>query len=170
MASSVSNVISGPATVTLTSTDIGHTQGGVQVKVTPKNRMRVVDKFGQGELAVIHQGDVVRCTCPFAEYAAETLAAIYNPGYDNTAAAMGAKYLGIGRTAGYIYTTQDMKITPRLSADALKLIEFFKATPVGEFEQMFDDKADRIFKVDFACLTDESQTQDGALIGTIGLA
>lgn len=167
---SIGNISHGPCQVQLADTEIGHTAGGVEATVTPQNRPRNVDQYGVSEVAIIHTGDECRVVCPWAEITADVLAEIYNPGNDQTAAASGAKYIGIGRSAGYVYTTQDMKIIPRLAADVAKRIQFFATTPIGEFTQMFDGgETDRIFEVEFAALADVENQTDGELIGKINL-
>jgi translation elongation factor EF-1alpha len=167
MALDFDNVITGVAQVTLGTVEIGHTQGGVTSTITPQNRMRNVDKFGTSEVAVIHTGDQVRATVPFAEYTAVTLKEIYAAGQDATAAS-GSKFLGLGRSAGFIYPTKAMLVVPMLTADAAKRIELYATCPVGAIEQVFNNEADRIASVEFAALVDESKT-DGQLIGKLQL-
>lgn len=162
------NVVGGPACVKIGDVAQGHTAGGISIKVTPNNRPVLVDQFGTGECNVRHQGDVVRATIPFAEWIAGTFTTIYNPGRDVTTGGSTGRYLGIGRSAGYIYTTADLKLVPFLTADAAKLVQFYRATPIGDFEFKFNDKDDRIFQVDYACLVDETKT-DGELTGKIFL-
>lgn len=160
------NIVGGPAQFLLDDTEIGHTAGGISSKITPNQRMVTVDQFGNSECNVRHQGDVVRMTVPFAEWTVTTLPEVYNPGRDQTTGGGTGKYLGIGRSAGYIYTTADAKIVPRLSADSAKKLQFWRATPIGEFELAFNNEDDRIFNTEFACLVDESKT-DGELVGKI---
>lgn len=168
MASDVDNVLGGPGYTTLGGTAIGHTQGGITAKISPKNRPVTVDQFGVSEVNIRHTGDESRMTIPFAEWAAATIAEIYNPGNDQTAGS-GANYMGIGRSAGYIYTTQAAVIIPFLTAEAAKKISFHRSTPIGEFEVGFNNENDRIFNIEFANLVDESQ-DDGELIGKIEIA
>jgi len=161
----VSNITAGPAKVELAATEIGHTSGGVGFTITPQNRARNVDQFGSGEVDIIHTGDECRMTVPWAEWTADVLAEIYEPGNDQTGGT-GTAYIGLGRSAGYIYTTQAAQIIPRLSADAAKKIEVFRVTPIGEVSLTHNADDDRIFETEFACLVDESKT-DGELIGKI---
>jgi len=168
MASDVDNVLGGPGYVTLGGTAIGHSQGGISAKISPKNRPVTVDQFGVSEVNIRHTGDESRMTIPFAEWSAASLAEIYNPGKNETAG-VGAKYIGIGRSAGYIYTTKEAIILPFLAAEAAKLVTFHRSTPIGEFEIGFNNENDRIFNTEFANLVDESQT-DGELIGNVQLA
>jgi len=169
-APNASNIVSGPAQVKLNTSEIGHTAGSLQATITPQNRPRVVDQFGSSEVAIIHTGDQVRLTIPFAEWAAATLAEVYEPGNDQTGSGSGSSggYMGIGRSAGYVYTTQLAQIIPRLTTEAAKLLEFWKVTPIGELSLPFSAEDDRVFETEFACLVDESQT-DGELIGKIQL-
>jgi hypothetical protein len=163
----VGNVLSGPASALFDDQATGHTQGGIKSTVSPKNRARKVDKYGDGECDYIHLGDEVRITIPFAEFQAAELGTIYAAGSDQTAAT-GAKFLGIGRSAGFIYADADLKIVPLLTADAAKKIQFFRVVPIGSIEQMFKAEDDRILSMEFAALVDEAAT-DGALIGKMFL-
>ena len=165
----VTLITAGPAQFQLNSSEIGHTSGGITCTVTPQNRARNVDEFGVSEVAFIHTGDEVRLSVPFSEWTADTLANIYNAGRDQTALGSGsAPYLGIGRSSGYIYTAKDAKIIPRLTENAGKRIQMFKATPIGELSISHNSDDDRIFESEFACLVDETLT-DGELIGKLQL-
>ncbi len=163
------NIVSGPASVLFDDVAVGHTSGGIESTIKPQNRARNVDQFGKSECNIIHNGDECRSKVPLSEWTAATLAKINNPGNNQTAAS-GAKYLGIGRSAGYIYTASDMKIVPRLTADVAKALQFYRTTPIGDFKLQFDGgEKDRVFEVQYAHLIDESKT-DGELIGKIKLS
>ena len=171
MPSSVDNITSGPAKILLGASQIPHTENGVGFKISPKNRMRTVDKFGVGNISVIHTGDDVRINTSLAEWSAETLAIVYNPGTNATAATgsgSGVRYIGVGRSAGYIYTTTTMDVVPYLTADAGRGAYFEKVTPVGEFTVDHKADSDRLFAVEWVALVKESAT-DGELIGKIRL-
>lgn len=167
----LSDITHGPAQVLIEDSDISHTQGGIEATITPQNRARNVDQYGVGEVAIIHTGDEVRIVTPWSEITSASLAEIYNPGNDRSSDGSSAtgNYMGIGRSAGYVYTTQDMKITPIASTEEEKRLHFFKTTPIGDFSQMFDGgESDRIFEIDFAALIDPDK-DDGELIGRIHL-
>lgn len=167
MAVSVSNLVSGPAKFLVATTQLAHTFGGITAKISPKNRMRKVDQFGEGPVDVIHQGDDVRMTVPFAEWTAAVLGAIYNPGASNTGSGTGA-FIGVGRSAGFIYVPAACDIVPFLAADVAKKVSMYRAVPVGELTLGFDNEKDRIISVEYACLIDETK-DDGLLIGKIFL-
>ncbi|MFN0050999.1 MAG: hypothetical protein ACKV0T_02345 [Planctomycetales bacterium] len=167
MAVSTSNLVSGAAKFQMVGTQLAHTFGGIQAKMSPKNRMRKVDQYGESAVDIVHQGDDVRMTVPFAEWTAAVMQKIYNPGADNTASGTGA-FLGVGRSAGFIYTIATADIIPLLAADAAKKISFTRVTPIGDFSIAFDNEKDRIISVDYACLVDTT-LQDGLLIGKIYL-
>lgn len=164
----LSKIYSGPASVLVEDADIGHTQGGVELSVAPKNRIRNVDIYGDGAVAVVHLGDDVKITTPLAEYTALTLPNAYAPGNDQTAAVTN-KYLGLGRKAGFLYSDKDLKIAPSVSGQTAHKIHLFKAVPIGNFQMMYKASEDRILKVEWTGLIDESQ-DDGELIGAIALA
>lgn len=168
MARDFDNIIHGPAKLLLTDVDMGHTEGGIKATIKPQNRARNVDQFGKSECAIIHTGDEVRVMAPLAEFVAATLAEVYNPGLDGTGGS-DPKYLGIGRKAGYIYTAQDLKVVPLLTADVNKRLQFYRATPVGQIQLEYDGgEKDVMFELEFACLVDEAKT-DGELIGKMQL-
>jgi hypothetical protein len=164
---SVSNLVSGPAKFLVASSQLAHTFGGITAKISPKNRMRKVDQFGESGVDIVHQGDDVRMTVPFAEWTAAVLAQIYNPGASNTGSGTGA-FIGVGRSAGYIYTAQQLDIIPFLAADAAKKVTMYRGVPIGEFTLGFDNEKDRIISVEHACLVQET-AQDGLLVGKIFL-
>jgi hypothetical protein len=160
------DIISGPSKLLLTDVDMGHTEGGITATIKPQNRARSVDQFGKSECHILHNGDEVRVMAPLAEYTAAAIAEVYEPG-NNQTAAVGAKYMGIGRSAGYIYTAQDLKIVPHLTADAAKKLQFYRATAVGQLKLEYNAaEKDVLFELEFAALVDESKT-DGELIGKI---
>lgn len=162
MATDVTKIVGGPADVQIADVSISHTQGGVTVTVTPKNRMRTVDQYGESPVAVIHTGDQCKVTAPFAEWTAAVLAQVYDPGVNNVA------YLGVGRSAGFLYTPADLKVIPFLTADAAKKAQFPKAVPVGELSLAFNNDDDRVFNAEFEILADPAAA-DGELMGKIFL-
>ena len=163
----ISDIVGGPADVELgaasSEATIGNTTGGVTATVTPQTPERMVDQYGSPALAVIHTGDEVRVTVPWAEWTSATLNEIYDPGTD------AGTSKGVGRSAGYIYTTQSMDITPFLTADAAKTVEFYKVTPIGEVSMAFNNEDARIMEVEYAALADVSKT-DGSLVGLLNLS
>lgn len=160
-------VTGGPAQLLLSDSVVGHTEGGIAVSIAPQNRARMVDEFGSSAVEQIHTGDEVSVTAPLTEWTADSLREVYEPGRDQLAIGSGsAPYLGIGRTGGYVYVAQDLKVTPFLTADATKKIQLFRATSVGEISINHDADEDRIFSVQFRGLVDDERT-DGELIGKV---
>ena len=160
-----SKITSGPANVVAGGTDLGHTQGGTTIKVAPQHRMRVVDQFGASPVDIIHTGDDVRVTTNVAEYVIENLLEVFDPAFDGSGTA--SPYMGVGHTAGRIYSDSVLQVVPAATADADKGAEFHRASPVGEFELAFSHDADRVLKAEFVCLIDDSQTNEGELIGKL---
>jgi len=162
----ISDIVGGPADVKLgtsgSEATIGNTTGGVTATITPQNRERIVDKYGSTALAIIHTGDEARVTVPWAEWIGATLNEVYDPGTDAGA------FKGIGRSAGYIYSTQSMIITPYLTADAGDTVEFFATTPIGEVSMAFNNDDDRIMEVEYAAVADTTQA-DGKLLGQMNI-
>ena len=169
MAVSTDNILSGPAQVQVDDVQVSHTQGGIVINVAPQNRMRWVDQFGEATpVDVIHLGDEVTVTCPFAEWTELVLQNIYEPGIAPDQSSSGDEYLGIGRSAGYVYDTRNLKVIPFQTADQNKSAEFWRAVPIGEFEVGFTHDEDRIINTEFSCLADQSK-DDGQLVGRLYL-
>ena len=149
----------------LAATEIGHTQGGVTASITPEQRAVTVDEFGTSPCNFRHTGTQTTVTAPYAEYTADVIAEVLESGNDQTGAA-GAKYMGIGRTAGFIHTAQALTVVPHLSADSAKIISLLRATATGGLELNYSSESDVIFEVTFTGLVYESAT-DGENIGKI---
>lgn len=167
MAIDIANVLGGPAMFRIATTQIGHTMGGISCTIKPQQHAVTVDQYGKTAMNFRHEGDEVKMKVPLAEYSAAVLAQIYDPGDDQTAAG-GAKYMGFGRSAGYLYTAVAADIVPYVSADSAKSVQFWRVTPIGEITQDFNTDKDRITDVEFACMGDSTKT-DGQLIGKINL-
>ena len=161
----LTDITGGPAQLLVDDAELSHTQGGVTVRVAPQQRQRTVDQYGNTPVDVIHQGDEVRVTAPLAEWNANVLAAIYAPGNDQTSGS-GTGYVGIGRSAGFIYGKHDIKVVPRLTSDQSKKAQFFACAPVGELELVHNTDDD--FSAEFVACVDDQQT-DGELIGKLFL-
>lgn len=164
----LTNIFSGPATLLIDDVDIGHTQGGIEATISSKDRARNVDQYGDSPVAMVHVGDEFKTSAPLAELTADVLQQIYAAGNDQTAAATN-KYMGIGRSAGYIIPDVDVKVVPILSAQSAFKLHMYKGVPVGNLSQMFKASDDRLFKVEYNGIVDESQ-DDGQLLGTVMLA
>lgn len=157
-------ITAGPAKADLGGTDLGFTQGGVQLSDTPQTRSRMVDEFGQCELDIIHMGREVRLTVPLCEWSADTLQAVMPLGTHD-----GVGFtVGIGGAPGTIYTDSILTITPLLTADAAKVITLNRAVSIGQFDLAFSHESDHVFIAQFAALIDTTETDAGKWIGTIG--
>ena len=167
MARDFDNVIGGPAKCLLAAAEIGHTQGGINATITPAQREVTVDEFGSSPTNIRHTGTSATAVVRFAEYAAATLAEVLAAGNDQTAA-VGAKYMGFGRTAGFLHVAQGLTIVPYLAADVAKVFELFRATCTSPLELSYSNDNDVMFEVTFTGLVDESGT-DGQLMGKIHL-
>lgn len=170
---SFSEITHGPAQLVVDGTDMGHTQGGVTIRVAPQQRQRTVDEYGNSPIEVIHQGDEVRVTAPLAQWNADVLGEVYAPG-NNQLGGIGPKYLGVGRKSGFIYPKKEVSVTPLVSVHGDRSATFWAATPVGEMEFAHNNDDDRILNAEFVCCVDYEDDSyaartDGELIGRIYL-
>lgn len=172
MTLSVSALTGGPADVQIDDSSFSHTMGGTSITVSPQHRMRTVDKYGQTPIDVILQGEDVRVTAPFAEWKLETLQNVYSPGSDSLSSNSGEEVLGIGRSAGFIFSKHDLKVIPFLTDDAGKKAQFYQAVQVGDIELSHNNEDDRVWNTEWVCLADPDDNSgespsDGGLIGQI---
>jgi len=163
----ITNLVSGPATVKVDDTELAHTQGGITFSLNASQRTQTVDKYGSSAVGIVHMGDEVGVTAPFGEWDIAIFDEIYQPGdYRASGSSSAGTSQGFGRSAGYVYTTADLKVVPIATSLAEKLVQIFKAVPVGEFELTFDTESDRIFNVQYTAIVDETK-DDGRLLGAI---
>lgn len=162
----LSDITGGPAELKVDSNAMGHSQGGITMRVSPQQRNRTVDQYGNSPVELVHQGDEVRVTAPLAEWTAQALNEAYDPGADAGSGGSTSDSLGIGRSAGYIYGTRKLDVVPFLNADNQQKAEFYKAAPVGELEIVHNNEDDRVFNAEYVCLVDDTKN-DGELIGKL---
>mgnify|MGYP007073192314 CR=1 FL=1 len=162
------NVLAGPAEVHIDDSAIGETEGGITCTFTPEVHEINIDRYGAGVCAIRHSGETAAFTVPWDEWTAATMAKIYTSGNDQTAA-MTAPYIGIGRTAGFIYTGKDVKIKPILTAEVAKFAQIYKGVPLGELSIGFANDNNRVFEREFRAILDTAKT-DGEMLGKVAVA
>lgn len=171
--SDAANVTGGPASITIGSTAfsggsaLGHAQGGVKATFTPEGREVLVDQFGSTPMRIRHTGDKVEIMTPLAEYTAATLAEMNESGNNQTEAS-GAKYMGLGRAATYYHTSQELIITPLVTADAAKFLGIHKATVTGSVDLSWSNEDETILSLTWAALGKEDATA-GEILGVLKL-
>jgi len=159
-------ITSGPGYLEVDGDRLSHTQGGITVNITPSTRNRTVDVYGESPIQVIHQGDDVRVTAPLAQWTAEVLKNVYDPGDDQTEGGSGGSFLGLGRSAGYFYTPRAVDVIPVASNLSDLKVSLWKACPVGQVEMAHAFDTDRVLNTEFVALVDETK-DDGQLMGAM---
>lgn len=169
MSLNINNLTGGAVQVKVDDVAVAHTRGGVTVNINPEVREQTVDQHGNTAVGVVHVGDSVRCTVPYVQWDAATLREMYEPGYDSTASSTGNEYLGVGRSAGFVYTARDLKFIPFVSTEQAKAIQFWRATPVGDLEIALTNEDDRILEREYVCMASPQNHSEGEFIGRLWL-
>lgn len=170
MSLNINKLIGGAVQVNVDGAAVSHTRGGVTVNITPETREQTVDQHGNTAVGVVHVGDSVRVTVPYVQWDAATLLEMYDPGLDATTSSSGGpEYVGLGRSAGYIYTARALVLLPFITSEQDKAIEFWRATPVGDLEIALTNEDDRILEREYVAMADPSNHNEGEFIGRLHL-
>ena len=168
MALNINKITGGSAQVQIDDTAIAHTRGGVTVTITPNNRLRTVDQHGENAVDVVHVGDDVRITVPFVQWDGATLVEMYNPALDGTTSSSGGdEFIGVGRSAGYIYSDSNMKIIPFTASEVAKKAEFWRTTPIGAFDVAWSNDDDIILETEYVAMADPANHDEGEFVGRL---
>jgi len=149
---------------------LGHTLGGVKFMVNREFVDLTVDQYGTAALDMALQGNDIRFEVNYAEPVTEYLARAIPEGRYDVGTGTDSK-LGIGRDSGFLLSTTAKQLVfhPRQnpSSNQNEDIYIFKAVSVDSVELEFARDKQRVLKVTYRGLVDESQP-DGSRLGRIG--
>lgn len=169
MSLNINNLIGGAVQVKVDGTAVSHTRGGVKVDIKPQTREQTVDNYGNTAVNVVHVGDSVNVTVPYVQWDNATLLEMYDPALNATTSSSGKEYVGVGRSAGYVYRARALLLLPFITAQQNKALEFWRATPVGDLSIALSNENDRILERQYVCMADPSHHNDGEYIGRLYL-
>lgn len=163
------NAYSAPGSGTPGGTLIGHTKGGVKLKFDRTFTDLLVDQYGEMPLDMALTGQNLTIEVTFAEVTNEYVAKANPEGrYDATAS---DSKLGFGRDAGFLLSTTAKQLVfhPRSLGvnNQNEDIYIFKAVSVDAVELEYTIDNQRLLKVTYRALVDETQV-DGARLGRVG--
>ena len=93
---------------------------------------------------------------------------MYDPALDGTSSSSGGdEFIGIGRSAGYIYQARNLLLLPFIASEQGKSLEFWRATPVGDLEIALTNEDDRILEREYVCMADPAGHEEGEFIGRL---
>ncbi len=163
--SDLSKVQAGPVTVSVGGEAIGHTEGGVKLKVEPVLREVKADSAGALVTDLVHLGTRCEVTMRIAEWVLDNLGLAVPSGTDSST------YLGLGRAPGLRLSTVAAQMTLHPAeldgADTDYDVVLWKAVAASAAEVGFNAEGDRVFEVTFIALPDPTK-DDGELLGKIG--
>lgn len=154
----------GPCKITLDTTEIGHTERGISLNITPIMRERKVDEFGETVVDLVHQGDTFEVTVTIAEWVLANFKAAFAPALDGTT------YMSVGRKPGFSYRSVAKKLTihPLEVVGTTEDVILYKAVAISPVAIGYNSDDDRVFEIVFKALPDTTRG-DGNLLGQIGI-
>jgi len=161
----LSKVQAGPVTVSFGGRDVGHTEGGVKLAITPLLREVRADSVGAAVVDQVLMGLHCRVSLRLAEWVLANLKAAIPAGED------GGDYLGLGSPAGMRLSAAaaELRLHPaELPAeDESYDVVLWRAAAASEVAVGFSADGDRVFEVTFVALPDPEEA-DGEMLGLIG--
>lgn len=167
----IRNLRIGVCSVIFNSRHLGNTKEGVNFNYEPSFADVTADKYGSSPIDKVLTGETLEIEISLAEPNANNLfAAIGASDLDSGAA---GDRLNIGRSAGFsLLKNKAAILVLHLVADAAALtnedIVIYSAVPTASLEMNYEVDNQRIFKVTFSALIDETYG-DGRRFGHIGL-
>ena len=162
------NAYSAPGSGIAGGTLLGHTRGGSTFTFDREFTDLMVDQYS-GPLDMALTGNDLKIEVNYAEPVTEYLARAIPEGRYDVAAA--DSKLGLGRDTGFLLssTAKQLVFHPRRnpSSNQDEDIYIFKAVSVDSVELEYKNDTQRVLKVTYRALVDESQV-DGYRLGRIG--
>lgn len=164
------NVKIGVCSVSLNGTDLGHTEGGVEVVYSPEYADILVDQYGKTAVDKVLIGEKFMVKVPLAESVLANIKRAMPTGTATPSDASPTK-ITMGRSSGYKLSTFATRLVlhPIANAGSNRVddVILHKAVVVSEVAMAFKTDQERILAVEFLALIDETQA-DGAFLGTFG--
>jgi hypothetical protein len=164
------NVRLGACSIVFNSVDLGHTKGGVTFKIERELSEVTVDKYGSTPVDMVLTGQKATIEVNLAESQVANLNVAVPEG-DYVTGTAGSR-LNLGTEAGYSLRDDAAQLTlhpaENAAGDLTGDIVFYKAVSTDSVELPFEIDNQRVFKVTFTALVDET-FGNGRRLGHIGL-
>jgi hypothetical protein len=157
MPSSTQNVKIGVCKITFDGTDLGYTQGGVDVEVTTDTHKVTIDQFGNTPISEYIMGRSITVTAPLAETTLETLAKVMpDTLVEGTTAKKATVSTGIG--SNLRDTAAELRLHPigLLDTDMSEDLVIPLAATAGAIKFAYKLDAERVFNVTFNGYPDDT--------------
>lgn len=155
----------GACSVTLGSTDLGHTKGGVEVTYSPEYADITVDMYGNTIVDKALLGEALTVKVPLAESQIALLAEAM------PLATATASKITLGKKAGarLLAEAQQLVLHPLVNqaSDRSEDVVLYKAVVHSEVTIPYKADEERVYEVEFIALPDFTK-DDGNYLGTIG--
>jgi len=168
---SLDNLRIGVCRVIYNAVNLGNTKEGVMFKYEPEFAELTVDKYGSTPVDKVLTGERLLVEVTLAEPSVGNLEEAIAASDTDTGAA--GDRLNIGRSAGWSLRTNNSAVlvlhpTAKADSDLTDDITIYRAVPIEAVELSFKVDEQRVFKVTFEALIDETY-DDGRRLGHIGL-
>jgi hypothetical protein len=146
----------GHCTVTLGTTDLGHTKGGVEITIKNDVTETTVDKYGSTPAKAWHKGTRVEVKVVLAEYTNALLKEVLN------GAAMSGANMTFGSNAGAKLTGAALTLHPIEAADDDDTldVEIFSVVVIGDVKLAYKVDEETVHEVTFLGLVSEDDADE----------
>lgn len=143
----------GSCRVNYRSRDMGHTQGGVTVKITVEKREVVVDEYGNVPVDVVDVGTTIEAAVPLVQTSFDNYEDAFPTLQDGIVA---TGQLSSGRRVGDSLRTGRLVLDPLRAADADGIV-IYKAYVDDVAELGYSNEGERVLAVTFKGAIDEDR-------------
>jgi len=143
--------------------DMGHTQGGVGVKITVEKREVLVDEFGNVPVDVVDVGTNIQATVPLVQASFDN----YEDAFPTLAAILSADQLSSGRRVGESLPTKRLVLDPLRAADTDGIV-IYKAYVDDVAELGYNNNGERVIAITFRGQLDENRTSGDKVFRIFG--
>jgi len=144
--------------------DMGHTQGGVTVKITVEKREVVVDEYGVVPVDVVDVGTTIEATVPLVQASFDN----WNDAFPTLVASiLAGNILSSGRRVGTSLTSGRLVLDPLRVADTDGLV-IYKAYVDDVAELSYTNESERIVAITFKGMVDTGRTEGDKVFRVFG--
>ena len=153
----------GSCRVNYQARDMGHTQGGVLVKITVEKREVVVDEYGVVPVDVVDVGTTIEATVPLVQASFDN----YNAAYPTLDTILAGNILSSGREVGTSLGSGRLVLDPLRAADTDGIV-IYKAYVDDVAELGYTNEGERVLSCTFKGMVSEGRTEGDKVFRIFG--
>jgi len=163
MAQNVANIRLGQCDITYNSQALGHTKGGVEVKVTSAVNEVTVDEYGTSPVKANNGGTRIEIKTTLSEYSYAILLKVINGAVD----ALSGDAVAIGKDGGTALAGATLTLHPHGVTGTALDVTVWKAVLMGESKLPFKLEEETTYEVSWIGLADTSKAE-GQMLARFG--